>query len=82
MVIVGSLTGNMLPPFAVKLMFGGLIDPFGLECAATVSIRHTWSSMCRCNYEGMLLDENTLWSSKIQRAGKSQVGLAYPGLVN
>lgn len=34
MVIIGSLTGNMLPPFAVKLMFGGLTEPFGLECAA------------------------------------------------
>jgi len=34
MVIIGSLTGNMLPPFAVKLMFGGLTESFGLERAA------------------------------------------------
>lgn len=34
-VIIGSFTGNMLPPFAVRLMFGGLIVPFELENAAT-----------------------------------------------
>jgi len=38
-VIIGLLTGNKLPPFAIRLIFGGLIDPFGLENAATY-IRH------------------------------------------
>jgi hypothetical protein len=78
MVIIGSLTGNMLPPFAIKLMFGGLTEPFGLECAAA----NPSDIHGAVRVDRLLLDENTLWSSKIQRAEKSQVGLAYLVLVN
>jgi hypothetical protein len=35
MIIIGSLTGNMLPPFAVRLMFGVSDGPLALENAAT-----------------------------------------------
>jgi hypothetical protein len=35
MVIIGSLTGNVLPPFAVRLMFGELVGPLAPENAAT-----------------------------------------------
>jgi hypothetical protein len=35
MVIIGSSTGNVLPPFAVRLMFGELFGPLALENATT-----------------------------------------------
>jgi hypothetical protein len=35
MVIIGSSTENVLPPFAVRLMFGELVGPLALENAAT-----------------------------------------------
>jgi hypothetical protein len=35
MIIIGSLTGNMLPPFAMRLMFGESNGPLALEIAAT-----------------------------------------------
>ena len=55
MVIIGSLTGNTLPPSAVKLMFGGLVEAFGLECAATNPLGAAYSK-CRYNYERLLVN--------------------------
>jgi hypothetical protein len=35
MEIIGSSTGNVHPPFAVRLMFGELVAPLALDDAAT-----------------------------------------------
>jgi hypothetical protein len=55
MVIIGSLIGNTLPPSAVKLMFGGLVETFGLECAATNPLGAAYSK-CRYNYKRLLVN--------------------------
>jgi hypothetical protein len=55
MVIIGSLIGNTLPPSAVKLMFGGLVEAFGLECAATNPLGAAYNK-CRYNYERLLVN--------------------------
>jgi hypothetical protein len=55
MVIIGSLIGNTLPPSVVKLMFKGLVEAFGLECAAMNPLGAAYSK-CRYNYERLLVN--------------------------